>query len=129
MKKIIFLIVVSVYFFLSGRIFASSAKAVVETQVEGGEVKVYQSVETTVNGETIKKESNQPGKLELEMKKAGEGKPTVIFTQESNSSSIPSPEKGVSPIKKESRTPNYFWFKIANFFQNIWLNLTKRLKK
>ena len=126
MKKIFLLLLFLIF---PAEIFASSAKSVVETQVEGGEVKVYQSVETTVNGETIKKESNQPGKLELEMKKEGEGKPTVIFTQESNSSPIPSPEKGVSPIKRESRTPNYFWFKIANFFQNIWLNLTKWLKK
>ena len=126
MKKIFLLLLFLIF---PAEIFASSAKSVVETQVEGGEVKVYQSVETTVNGETIKKESNQPGKLELEMEKEGEGKPTVIFTQESNSPLAPSPEKGDSSIKKEIRTPNYLWFKIANFFQNIWLNLTKRLKK
>jgi hypothetical protein len=126
MKKIFLLLLFLIF---PAEIFASSAKSVVETQVGGGEAKVYQSVETTVNGETIKKESNQPGKLELEMKKEGEGKPTVIFTREPNSSPIPSLEKGVSPIKKESRTPNYLWFKIANFFQNIWLNLTKWLKK
>jgi len=126
MKKIFLLLLFLIF---PAEIFASSAKSVVETQVEGGEAKVYQSVETTVNGETIKKESNQPGKLELEMEKEGEGKPTVIFTQESNSPLAPSPEKGDSSIKKEIRTPNYLWFKIANFFQNIWLNLTKRLKK
>ena len=60
---------------------ASSAKSVVETQIEG-EGEVYQYVETTVNGETVRKESREPGKLELEMKKEGESEPTVSFSQE-----------------------------------------------
>jgi len=131
MKKIIFLIFILVYFFISTEIFASSAKSVVETRVEGEEVEVYQSVETTVDGETVKKESNQPGKLELEMKREGEQKPTVIFSQESNYSS-PTINEVVTPIpRKENKLLNYSLItrKITNFFQNIWLNLTKWLKK
>ena len=64
---------------------ASSAKSVVETQVEGDGVEVYQSVETTVNGETVKKESTQPGKLELEMKNNASvqsGAKSIVSTSE-----------------------------------------------
>lgn len=95
---------------------ASSAKSVVETQVESsGESQVYQSVETTVDGETIKKESNQPGKLELEMKKEDNQEPTVTFSQETTSpvAVIPTPT-----IKK----PPVFSFvvQITDFFQNFF---------
>ena len=127
MEKIFLLLL---FFIFPTKIFASSAKSVVETRVEGGQVEVYQSVETTVNGETVRKESREPGRLELEMKKEGDQKPTVIFSQEPNSSPASTRKVAVSPIKKEDRPLSYFWFtKIANLFQNIWLNLTKWLKK
>lgn len=95
---------------------ASSAKSVVETQVESsGESQVYQSVETTVDGETIKKESNQPGKLELEMKKTGENEPTVTFSQETIS---PAPATSTPTVKK----PPVFSFvvQITEFFRNFF---------
>lgn len=44
-------------------VLASEAYSSVETKVEGSG-KVYQSVEVTVNGKTVKKESSQPGKEE-----------------------------------------------------------------
>lgn len=45
---------------------ASKAYSQAETQVEGSDsIQVHQSVETTVNGKTVRKESNQPGKLSI----------------------------------------------------------------
>jgi len=128
MEKIFLLLL---FFIFPTKIFATSAKSVVETRVEGEQVEVYQSVETTVNGETVKKESRQPGRFELEMKKEGDQKPTVIFSQESNYPSSTINEE-ITPIpRKENKLLNYSLItrKITNFFQNIWLNLTKWLKK
>lgn len=113
MKKII-LILFLVFFSFSGEVLASpdligasSAKSVVETQVEGDKVEVYQSVETTVNGETVKKESTQPGKLELEMKKNdGESKIT---------SALVTP---IPTVKKPSVSP--FVVQISEFFRNLF---------
>ncbi len=50
-------------------LFASSATAVAETEVEvgNGEAQIHQSVETTVNGQTLRKESTKAGRLELKM--------------------------------------------------------------
>ena len=69
MRKFLIFLFLPLVFSSPKEILASTAKSVVETQVEGGETQIYQSVETTVNGETVKKESFEPGKLELEMKK------------------------------------------------------------
>jgi len=89
---------------------ASSARSVVETQVEGDQVEVYQSVETTVDGETIKKESTQPGKLELEIKKEGENEPTVTFSQEEVS----------------EKPPVSFISQIVDFFRKLFSDLMLR---
>ena len=106
MKKII-LILFLLFFGFSGEILASSAKSVVETQVEGDQVEVYQSVETTVDGETIKKESNQPGKLELEMKKNDE-----------ESEVTPALVTPIPTVKKPSVFP--FVVQITEFFRNLF---------
>ena len=98
MKKII-LILFLLFFGFSGEVLASSAKSVVETQIEGDKVEVYQSVETTVDGETIKKESNQPGKLELE----------------SVSPALVTP---IPTVKKPSVFP--FVVQITEFFRNLF---------
>jgi len=129
MKRIILILLL--FFLFSKEILASSAKSVVETQVKGEGVKVYQSVETTVNGETVRKESKEPGKLELEVKKEDNQKPTVIFSQESNYSSSAVNETVVPTSKKENKLENYFLItrKITDFFHHIWLNLTKWFKK
>jgi len=97
---------------------ASSAKSVVETQVEGDKVEVYQSVETTVDGKTVKKESTQPGKLELEMKKEGENEPTVTFSQEEI---FPTQ----TPIT-EARKPSSFISQIIEFFRKLFSDLMLR---
>lgn len=119
MKKI-FLILFLLFFSFSGEVLASSAKSVVETQVESsGESQIYQSVETTVDGETIKKESFEPGKLELKMEKTGEGEPTVTFSQETQASTqtptpTPPPVSFVSQIIefiKELLSGLTSWFK------------------
>lgn len=49
-----------------GIVLASEAYSRVETKIEG-EGSVYQYIETTVNGQTVKKESSQPGRLEFKM--------------------------------------------------------------
>mgnify|MGYP001568126838 CR=1 FL=1 len=120
MKKLsAILLLLLVGFSPSGEVLASSARSVVETQVEGDQVEVYQSVETTVDGETVRKESNEPGKLELEMKKTGEGEPTVTFSQESTSVTTPTP----TPTQKKS--PVFFAQSIIEFFRNLFLGLTR----
>ncbi|MFZ5365901.1 MAG: hypothetical protein ACOZBZ_01270 [Patescibacteria group bacterium] len=84
---------------------ASSATAVTESQVEAtGDVQVQQVVETTVDGQTVRKESREPGKLELEMKKTGGGQPTVTFSQES-AQIITSPTPTPSPKPLSLITP------------------------
>ncbi|PJE67530.1 hypothetical protein COU95_01880 [Candidatus Shapirobacteria bacterium CG10_big_fil_rev_8_21_14_0_10_40_9] len=118
MKKL-FLILFLLFFSFSGEVLASpvperyrasSARSVVETQVEGDQVEVYQSVETTVDGETIKKESTQPGKLELEIKKEGENEPTVTFSQEEVS----------------EKPPVSFISQIVDFFRKLFSDLMLR---
>ena len=89
---------------------ASSAKSVVETQVEGDDVQVHQVVETTVNGQTVRKESTQPGKLELEIKKEGENEPTVTFSQEEVS----------------EKPPVSFISQIVDFFRKLFSDLMLR---
>lgn len=105
-------------------VLASSAKSVVETQVEAGNAQIYQSVETTVNGKTIKKESNQPGKLELEMTKTGEGKPTVTFFEE--------PQEKITPALTSEFTsevpPSSFVSQIIEFVRNFFSSLTSLFK-
>jgi len=114
-----FLILFLLFFSFSGEVLASpvperyrasSARSVVETQVEGDQVEVYQSVETTVDGETIKKESTQPGKLELEIKKEGENEPTVTFSQEEVS----------------EKPPVSFISQIVDFFRKLFSDLMLR---
>lgn len=106
-------------------LIASSAKAVVETQVEAGDAQIYQSVETTVNGETVKKESNQPGRLELEMEKTGEGKPTVSFIQEPQDKTTPTPEG--EPASPEIPAVS-FVSQIIEFVKNLFSGLTSWFK-
>ena len=92
LKKFLILFLLLAVFSSPGQTLVSSATAVAETQVETtGETQIYQSVETTVNGQTVKKESSQPGKLELKMEKTGEGEPTVTFSQESQEEILSSP--------------------------------------
>lgn len=95
MRKIEVSILALLFLTLPGQSLASSATAITESQVKVGEGKaqVYQSVETTVNGQTVKKESTQPGKLELEMRKVGEGSPTVTFSQETQEEMITTPSQ------------------------------------
>ena len=122
MKKFFVLIFLFVFSF-PGQVLASTAKSVVETQVEAGEAQIYQSVETTVNGETVKKESTQPGKLELEMKKTGEAEPTVSFSQETVT---PSPFLSPTPTFQNEKSPVSFIAPILKFFQNLFSGLMLR---
>jgi len=92
-KKLPILFLFFFYLLASREIWASFSRAVVETQIKGGPGRVYQSVETTVNGETIRKESTRPGRLELEMKKEGE----VVLTP--------------------------FVFRLVEFFRRLFTNL------
>ena len=104
---------------------ASSAKSVVETQVEG-EAEVYQRVETTVNGETVIKESSQPGRLEVKMEKTGEGQPTVTFSQES-AQIIATPTSTLTlPVKLEPL--NSLASQIIDFVRKLLDNLTSWFK-
>ncbi|OGE71994.1 hypothetical protein A2617_04970 [Candidatus Daviesbacteria bacterium RIFOXYD1_FULL_41_10] len=66
MRKI-FLALPVLFLFFPGFAWASTARSSVQTNVQSGNAEVYQSVEVTVNGKTIKKESREPGKLELKM--------------------------------------------------------------
>ena len=75
---------------------ASSAKSVVETQVEGDDVQVHQVVETTVNGQTVRKESTQPGEVKVSVK---DGKTETKIT------TSPSPSLAPSPIATYEATP------------------------
>lgn len=131
MKKLC-LILFFLFFSFSGEVSASSsAKSVVETQVESsGETQVYQSVETTVDGQTVKKESDQPGKLELEMKKEGEGEPTVSFSQEEQTSFTPTPlaTGSFSQPSQPGNSLEKFWQDLTNpvaeFVKNLLVILT-----
>ena len=99
---IIFLFILFIFSLPQAALASSTAKSVVETQIEG-EGEVYQSVETTVNGQTVKKESREPGTLELEMKQEGNSEPTVSFSQTTNDN--PSPTlTPTSPIQIERLT-------------------------
>jgi len=126
MKKFpLFLILVFLTssFSLPKKLLASSATSVVETWVEG-EAKVYQSIETTVDGETVRKESSLPGKMELKMEKTGEGKSTVSFSQSSqNLPSLeitPQPEKVLKEVSEvKSERPLSLFSKLFNFFQSL----------
>ena len=116
------------YFLFALVLMASSAKAVVETQVEAGDAQIYQSVETTVNGETVKKESNQPGKLELEMEKNVGAEPTVSFTWE------PQGKQGkITPVPTGEPNPpetpiGSFASQIIEFIKNLFSGLTSWFK-
>jgi hypothetical protein len=66
MRKI-FLVFPVLFLFFPSFAQASTARSTVQTNVQAGNAEVYQSVEVTVNGKTQKKESRQPGKLELKM--------------------------------------------------------------
>lgn len=115
MKKLsLILVLLILNFFLSGKTLASSAESVTETQIKG-EGEVYQYVETTVNGETVSKESHEPGKLELKMEKIGEEEPTVTFSQEPAS---PTPE---------ATTPVSFVSRIIEFFRNLFSRVNRAL--
>jgi hypothetical protein len=103
-NKLFSLLIFLFIFSFPGQVLASTAKSVVETQVEAGEAQIYQSVETTVDGQTVRKESTQPGKLELEMKKTN-GNVEVV----------------TSP-------PVSFVSQIIEFFQNLFSQLTNWFK-
>ena len=95
--------------------WASSATAVTESQIEGmGDVQVYQSVETTVNGQTVKKESSQPGKLELKMEQTGEA--TSVSDV---GSATPSPTTEVEENPQEESEPQSVFERIVNFFKGF----------
>lgn len=117
MRKFLIFLFLPLVFSSPKEILASTAKSVVETQVEG-EAEVYQYVETTVDGQTVSKESHEPGTLELEMKKEGENEPTVTFSQETQTSTqtpiLPSPASFVSQI--------------IEFFRNLFSQLTSWFK-
>lgn len=90
LMSVLFLIILG-----AKNVLASEAYSSVETKVEGSG-KVYQSVEVTVNGKTVKKESSQPGKLELKMQDTGEKQATVSFSE----------EPAVSPSTLKFATPS-----------------------
>lgn len=97
--------------------WASTAQSSVETEVQAGNAEVYQSVETTVNGVTVKKESRQPGKLELKMEQTASSSPTVTFTQEPFS---PSP----TPTTNKNSSTFSFVTSITEFFKELFNNLS-----
>jgi hypothetical protein len=119
-------------------VFASSAKSVVETKVEGENTKVYQSVEATVNGKTVKKESNQPGRIEVEIRNEGEKKSgsTQSFLEEKgdfssspivSSSSEPSPSLSPGISEDESFFQDLLDF-VKKSFGEFLSKLTALLK-
>lgn len=97
---------------------ASTARSSVESEVQAGQAEIYQSVETTVNGVTVRKESRQPGKLELKMEQNGTGTPSVSFSS--------NPQPSISP-KITSSKPSRPW--AIAFVQNLLANLTSFLAK
>ncbi len=120
----LFLVFLSSPFFLPKTSLASSAASVTETRVGGGEAKVYQSVETTIDGETVKKESSLPGKMELKMEKTGEGKPTITFLQSPKnlpSEITPTPKKILEEVPEvESNQVSFIFSKLVNFFRGLF---------
>lgn len=123
MRKLTIPILALIFLALPGQSLASSAKAVAESEVQAGEAQVYQSVETTVNGQTVKKESTQPGKLELEMKSGGGASPTTTFSQESQESAVslqdtvtPSPTPDVGSPSTLQRFVDFFRQILGIFF-------------
>lgn len=93
-----------------------------------GEAEVYQYVETTVDGQTVKKESSQPGKLELKMEKTGQNEPTVTFSQESGqivTSPTPQPDQ---TLDETPTSPFAFISPIIDFVRNLLDNLTSWFK-
>lgn len=133
MKKFAIPILALLFLALPNQSWASSATAISESQVEVGEgqSQVYQSVETTVNGQTVKKESTQPGKLELKMEQTGEGSPTVTFSQEEatsvlggesqESGTATPPSESVEEPKEDSEDRQQSIFTtISDFLKTIW---------
>jgi len=135
MKKIILALLL--FSFFSREALASSAKSVVETQIEGSEnTTVYQSVEATVNGKTVKKESSEPGKLEVELKDENgaesqkvDNSPTVFSWE--NKESSPSLAPTPTFVPGNSGGGN-FWETLLNsierFFGALVSNLTRLLE-
>ena len=140
MEKLLVVFFLLFVFSFPGKILASSARSVVETQVEAGEAQIYQSVQTTIDGQTIKKESNQPGKIELEMKKTDDGQPTVSFSQTTIApTQTPKPSalptlSSLTPTPTETEVavePRTVVSPIIDFFRSIfdWFkNLTSQVK-
>jgi hypothetical protein len=132
MKKVILALLL--YSFFSGEALASSAKSVVETQVEGSEnATVYQSVEAIVNGKTIKKESREPGKLEVELKDENGAESQkidsspAVFSWENEE---PSPSLAPTPTFVPDNSGDGIFFQtllnsIERFFGALVSNLTR----
>ncbi|MDZ4209903.1 MAG: hypothetical protein U1C56_01850 [Candidatus Curtissbacteria bacterium] len=135
MRKIIACLVLMVFLFPQNT-FASTAQAEAEANVEAsGNIEVRQSVETTINGQTVKKESNSPGKLELKMEQSGNSSaPTVSFSQTSTQEPTPTPETKISPTPEISPIPQnetpttQFVSWISEFAQKLLTNLTSWFK-
>lgn len=122
MKKILVLFLF-LTIFGSKDVLASEAYSKVETKVEGNG-QVYQYTETTVNGQTVKKESSQPGKLELKMEqKIDDKEATVSFSEEpiasptAVKSATPSADlKSVSVLKQITNFLEQFFDKFLKIF-------------
>lgn len=105
---------------------ASTATSVVETQIEG-EGDVQTSIETTVNGQTVKKESNTPGKLELKMEQSGENEPTISFSQTLTSTpTSPTPTPPLVPAETKP-FPESIAASVIDFVKNFLSDLSKEL--
>lgn len=124
MKRIFVLVFLLLVLAFPDQSLGSSATAVAETEVEAGQnTQVYQSVETTVNGQTVKKESTQPGKLELEMRKVGDEEATVSFSQEPATSTsdvesaTPSPTAEVEENAPQQSQPKPMLQRFVDFLK------------
>lgn len=112
--------------------WASTAWSSVESQVQAGQAEIYQSVETTVNGQTVRKESNQAGRLELKMEQTASGSPTVTFTQElfSPAPMLASSSGVATSVAAESKgsSASSFATSIIEFTRKLFGNLSSFFK-
>lgn len=111
-----FLVLSVLFLFFPNLAWASTARSSVETEVQAGNAEVYQSVETTVNGVTVKKESRQPGKLELKMEQTASGSPTVVFST------------SAAAVKSRNSSSFSLMTPVIEFVKQLFDNLSSFLK-
>lgn len=122
MKKTLGLLLLLIIFG-SKDVLASEAYSRVETKVAGeGPVQIYQYAETTIYGQTVRKESSKTGKLEIKMEKTGDKEATFSVSEEPAS-----PSAVQSAIPSAGSQAASVFNLVTNFFGQLFKQIFKFL--